>query len=240
MVESGPPAPSIHARHRTTMYARLLSLLLLPLSSACHSPPEPLVGERRWHFDDVAQGELPAGWRVDATRRVGPLATWECTAAKDAPSTPQALSLSYPNHKQYDSFNLCWTPDVPFLDGTLRVMVCGRSGKEDQGGGLIWRAAGPDDYYVVRLNPLEGNLRLYTVQHGNRSMLASADVPATIGRWYELAVTHTQDLIECRVDGRTLISFADATFQHPGGIGVWTKADAATDFDDLVVTGAPR
>ncbi len=217
---------------------RTYSLLLCfwPLV-ACHTTPAPLTGDRRWSFEDTASGTLPAGWRVDATRRVGPLATWEVAPSQGAPSPSQALSLSYPNHKQYDSFNLCWTRQVQFGDGTLVVKLCARSGKEDQGGGLLWRAKGPDDYYVARLNPLEGNLRLYTVKNGNREMLASADVPSAVGQWYELRVEHRGQHIRCAIDGKVVIDLSDATFTDAGGIGVWTKADAATDFDDLVVKG---
>lgn len=215
----------------------LLGLSLFGLSACASTGSPPLHGERRLAFDDVAAGKLPAGWRADATRRVGPLATWEVADSAGAPSAPHALSLSYPNHKQYDSFNLCWTPTLQFGDGTLEVSVCARSGKEDQGGGLLWRAAGPDDYYVVRLNPLEGNLRLYVVQRGNREMLASADAKADKDRWYRLSVTHVGTRIECRVDGRLLLTVDDPTLPAAGGVGVWTKADAATDFDDLLVVG---
>lgn len=213
--------------------------LLLPLSllAACHTAPPPLTGDRHWSFEDTPSGKLPAGFRVDATRRVGPLATWEVATSNGAPSPSQALSLSYPNHKQYDSFNLCWTPEVQFRDGTLAVALCARSGKEDQGGGLLWRAKGADDYYVARLNPLEANLRLYTVKDGNREMLASADVPAKAGEWHTLTIDHRGDHIRCAIDGKVVIDLRDATFPDAGGIGVWTKADAATDFDDLVVKG---
>lgn len=208
--------------------------------TACVSAPPSLQGNLAWTFDDVAAGTLPPGFVVDATRRVGPLATWEVTAAKDAPSAPHALALTYPDHKSYDSFNLCWCPGVVFGDGTLRVRMCARSGKEDQGGGLIWRAAGPDDYYVARLNPLENNLRLYHVVKGNREMLASADFVAQVGRWYDLKVEHQGDRIVCGIDGRDLILAQDAALRRPGGVGVWTKADAATDFDDLRIEGGSR
>lgn len=218
---------------------RILRLtLLLPWLVACHSAQPPLAGEVRWSFEDAAVGKLPAGWVADATRRVGPLATWEVAESAGAPSPKQALSLSYPNHKQYDSFNLCWSPEVRLLDGTLEVSVCARSGKEDQGGGLLWRAQGPNDYYVVRLNPLESNLRLYTVKAGNREMLASADAPAKANAWYRIRVTHIGNDIRVALDGKELLAVQDDTFGNAGGIGVWTKADAATDFDDLVA--APR
>jgi len=214
-----------------------LTLLLLSLLTACSAAPAPLVGERSWSFDDVAVGNLPAGFAVDATRRVGPLATWEVVAGQGSGAS-QVLSLSYPNHKSYDSFNLCWLPDIGFQDGLLKVRLCARSGKEDQGGGLLWRARGPADYYVVRLNPLEGNLRLYHIIGGNRTMLASADCKAEAGGWHELSVSHIGANIVCALDGEVKLQVRDDTLQGPGGIGLWTKADAATDFDDLRVEAA--
>lgn len=222
---------------RLTSLPLLVALLLVV---ACAGPRPALQGMRQWNFDEVAVGAVPADFTVDATRRVGPLASWEVTESKGAPSPKHALSLSYPNHKSYDSFNLCWNKSVGFLDGAVTVNLCARSGTEDQGGGLIWRARGPDDYYVVRLNPLESNLRLYHVVAGNRTMLASAECASVVGQWHELRVEHRQDLIQCAVDGKVLIAVADAALPDAGGIGLWTKADAATDFDDLRVDGTVR
>lgn len=222
------------------------TVLLAAIAAAtpgCSSTAAGAAASEAWNFDSTTPGQLPAGFRAAATRRVGPLATWEVRAVADAPSPPQVLSLSYPNHRSYDTFNLCWTDQVQFGDGVLSVRLRAVSGKEDQGGGLIWRARGPDDYYIARLNPLENNLRLYTVQGGNRSMLASADCEATAGRWYELRIEQQGSHITCSVDGTRLIDLDDATFAAAGGIGLWTKADAATDFDDLRVdrgTAPPR
>jgi hypothetical protein len=221
----------------TTPTRSLLLLAACFAHAACAAPPEPLRGSRRWTFDDTAEGKLPAGFVVDATRRVGALATWEVVAVANAPSAPKVLALTYPNHKSYDSFNLCWVPGLSFRDGVLGVKFCARSGKEDQGGGLIWRATGPNDYYVVRLNPLESNLRLYHVVGGTRTMLASADCAARTGEWHELRIEHRGDWITCSVDGQERLSVRDATLTAAGGIGLWTKADAATEFDDLVVQG---
>jgi hypothetical protein len=220
------------------MRIHVVVVLSLGFLAACAASPPELRGPRAWSFDDVAAGALPAEFVVDATRRVGPLATWEVAASAGTPSGAHALSLSYPNHKSYDSFNLCWLPGIGFRDGALAVRLCARSGKEDQGGGLIWRARGPEDYYVVRLNPLEGNLRLYHVVGGNRSMLASADCTGKLGQWYDLRVEHAGDRIQCSVDGQVRIELRDATLAGLGGVGLWTKADAATDFDDLRVEPA--
>ena len=68
-------------------------------------------------------------------------------------------------------------------------------------------------------------------------MLASADVPAKVGEWHELTIEHRGAHIRCALDGKVVLDLSDTTFPEAGGIGVWTKADAATDFDDLGVTG---
>lgn len=208
------------------------------LLTACATPPAPLRGRSQWSFDEVQEGKLPAGFTIDATRRAGALASWEVVASATAPSAPKALALTYPNHKSYDSFNLCWLPGMVFRDGSLSVKLRARSGKEDQGGGLIWRAAGPNDYYVVRLNPLESNLRLYHVLGGTRTMLGSADCAARTGEWHELRIEHRGEWITCSVDGQERLAVRDAALPAAGGIGLWTKADAATEFDDLVAEGA--
>jgi hypothetical protein len=219
---------------------RIAILLVLLFATACATPPPAFEGTRGWSFDDVPAGSLPQGFEVDATRRVGPLATWEVADSAGAPSPRQALSLSYPNHKSYDSFNLCWVRGISFLDGVISVRLCARSGTEDQGGGLMWRVHGPNDYYVARLNPLESNLRLYHVVDGNRTMLASADCEAKIGQWHELRIEHRGDVIRAAVDGAQKMEVRDATISRAGGVGVWTKADAATDFDDLHIEGPGR
>ncbi|MDO8348738.1 MAG: hypothetical protein Q7T30_00760, partial [Planctomycetota bacterium] len=195
---------------------RSFAFALLVFAAGCAAPRPAASGPMAWSFDDVAAGALPVGFAVDATRRVGPLATWEVAASAGAPSAPHALSLSYPNHRSYDSFNLCWNGAVRLGDGVLSVKLCARSGAEDQGGGLLWRAQGPDDYYVARLNPLESNLRLYHVVGGNRTMLAHAACEARVGQWYELRVEHRGDLIRCAVDGVQKIEVVDATLAKAG------------------------
>lgn len=207
--------------------------LALALAACAGAPAlqQPLT----WSFEDVADGKLPSGFAADATRRVGPLASWEVTASRGCPSGKQALCLTYPNHKQYDSFNLCWTRELSFGDGTLAVSLCARSGEEDQGGGLIWRAQSPDDYYIARLNPLESNLRLYKVIGGNREMLADAKVTADLHQWVRMQITMRGTHMTVAIDGKVLLQADDQALPKAGGVGVWTKADAATDFDDLTV-----
>ncbi len=173
-----------------------------------------------------------AEWRADATGVREPLAAWEWTTGADG---REVVRLVEPRHGSPSTFNLAWNPDADFRDGVLEVSLRADSGVVDQGGGLIWRARGPDDYYVARANPLEDNLRLYTVVDGRRRQLASADLPLEEGVWYRLRIEHVGDHVRVGLDGRTLLDVHDDTFSDAGGIGYWTKADAATSFADLVV-----
>ena len=111
-----------------------------------------------------------------------------------------------------------------------------RSGRIDQGGGPIWRVKDENNYYICRANLLEDNLRLYYVKDGSRHQLASATVKIEGARWHTILVHHEDDQIACSLNGQSLLKVTDNTFPDAGFIGVWTKADAATAFDDILVT----
>ena len=143
------------------------------------------------------------------------------------------LALEKVNHESGGTFNLCWTDKPRFRDGWIEVAFKPVSGEGDQGGGIIWRAKDKDNYYICRANPLEGNFRVYVVKDGNRKELGSAKAEIASGQWHTLHVGHEGDHIVCSLDGQKLLNVSDSTFPDPGGVGLWTKADAATAFDDL-------
>ena len=124
-----------------------------------------------------------------------------------------------------------------FSDLDIAVEFTPRAGDVDASGGLVFRAEGPHDYYVVRANALEGNYRLYTFVDGQRSQIASADVDTpALGHPHTLRVIAIGDHIQAYLDGRLYLDHHDATFSG-GEVGLWTKADSVTDFDDLHVRG---
>jgi hypothetical protein len=192
--------------------------------------------ELRFGFDREPAGGLPPGWTIAATRPGGPLAEWRITADPKAPSAPNVLAITKIHDDSGDVFNLCWTNEVRFLDGSIEVSIRADSGKEDQGGGLIWRARDADNYYVARYNPLENNFRLYYVKDGRRKQLASADIRGVkSSEWFRLKIVHTGDRMEAYLNDRKYLEATDRTFTKAGGIGLWSKADAASSFDDLAV-----
>ena len=193
------------------------------------------VGVQSWDFEDVQLGSLPKGWHSSATHPKKPMAVWKVIKS-DTPSRKQVLSLTKANDSFFNGgiFNLCYTKSVDFKDGEIGVKFKANSGHTDQGGGIMWRVQDDNNYYVVRFNPLEDNFRFYIVKDGHRHELASANVKLSKG-WHKMQIVQNGDNFKASLDGKKLLSFTDNQLPQSGGVGVWTKSDAATSFDDFSV-----
>ena len=110
------------------------------------------------------------------------------------------------------------------------------AGTVDQAGGIAVRLLTPDDYYVVRANALEDNVRFYRVVNGQREQLAGADVKVAPNVWHTLAVKAEGDRFSISYDGKTLLTAEDNRFAGPGKVALWTKADSVTHFDTITIT----
>jgi hypothetical protein len=199
------------------------------------SPPKDVT----FNFDKDDTGKLPDGWKAEGTNQKGPVATWEVTADKTAPSAPNVLSLSKTNHDSGGTFNICWTDKVRFTDGSIEVRFKAVSGKEDQGGGIIWRVKDKDNYMIARMNPLEDNFRVYYVKDASRHQLESAKVAIKAGEWHSMKIEQHADRVRCFLDDKHLLDATDDHVQGEGGVGLWTKADAVSSFDDLSIKPVP-
>jgi hypothetical protein len=124
---------------------------------------------------------------------------------------------------------------VSFGDGEIAVRFKAVTGREDQGGGVIWRAQDSENYYIARFNPLEDNFRIYYVVDGARKILADARIALPAEEWHTLRIVQRGDQFEGYLDGKKLLDGSDDKFTKPGGVGLWTKADAVTSFDDFTV-----
>jgi hypothetical protein len=113
------------------------------------------------------------------------------------------------------------------------------AGEVDQAGGLAVRLLDPNNYYLVRANALEGNVRFYKVIGGRREQLASADLPVQAGTWHMLRLEVRGDRFTVSFDGRELFAATDAAITAPGKVALWTKADSVTRFDALNVEPLP-
>lgn len=131
-------------------------------------------------------------------------------------------------------FNFCYTNDVKLKNGSISVAFRANAGQMDQGGGLMWRVQDNENYYVVRFNPLEDNFRFYIVQDGMRSNIASATVKLSSG-WHTMKIEQKDATFNGYVDGKKYLEYKDAQIKKAGGVGVWTKSDAQTSFDNLKI-----
>ena len=198
----------------------------------------PNAGEAEvWNFDRETTGSLPSRWVAAETHGRGKPGNWRITADDNAVSGPNVLKLDTTNRGR--TYNLCVLQATQYADLNLSVVLRADSGEEDRGGGLVWRYRDPDNYYIVRVNPLESNFRLYKVVGGKRKQMHSADANVPTGRWATVRIEHVADRIDCYLDGKRLISATDETFPGAGLVGLWTKADASTSFDDLTITSNP-
>jgi hypothetical protein len=118
-------------------------------------------------------------------------------------------------------------------DGFVEVKFKPLAGKEDQAGGIIWRFKNGDNYYVARANALENNVSLYYTENGNRKTLKYVDAPVAGNAWHTLRVEFSGQAIRVDLDGKTYIEFKDGHIAGAGAVGVWTKADSVTAFDDF-------
>jgi hypothetical protein len=207
--------------------------LLLPCSVA-HSDERPAA---EYTFDHDEPGKLSTAWKVDYTNPDPGKAEWVVVADSAAPSPKHVLKLAKAESADA-TYNLVIADKPEVADVDVSVKLRPDSGQVDQGGGLVWRCKDARNYYICRINPLEGNFRVYRVVDGKRTQLQSVLLETKSGRWYSLRATMVGDRITCSVDGKPYLQVNDDTLTEAGRIGLWTKADAATSFDDLIVRAA--
>jgi len=183
-----------------------------------------------WSFESDAADKAPAGFEFATTAKT-PAGNWivrldggnKVLAQVDTDKTDRRFAMALVK----DSF---------FKDLKLSVRAKPISGDVDQAAGLVWRYKDPDNYYLVRSNALESNVRLYRVVNGNRTKFAGKDeVKLKAGEWHTLRVEHKGTAIKVYLGDEKLFEADDKTFPDAGKIGVWTKADSVTWFDDLAV-----
>jgi len=134
-----------------------------------------------------------------------------------------------------NEFNVIVAPLGPYTDVDVTMKFKPISGREDASGGIVFRF-NDGKYYAVRANALEGNFRLYSYDRGRRQ-LASASVKApALGQWHAIRVVAVGDRVQAWLDGKPYLDHRDARFKS-GRVGLWTKADSVTAFDDLTIRG---
>ncbi len=189
---------------------------------------------RTWNFDKDKVGAVPAGWVVAETSGRGTPAKWEVVADNTAPSPPNVVAITS-NSNSGRTFNLLMAQGTSYKDVHISVMVKAVKGRQDQGGGPIWRAKDANNYYICRWNPLEDNFRVYYVQNGRRRQIGTTNVNVDPKKWHKIEVIHKGNQITVLLDGKHKVQVQDDTFSEPGMVGLWVKADGCSEFDDLTV-----
>ena len=186
-----------------------------------------------FNFDKDPAGTIPAGWSNQKTGKGG-LGSWAVQADPTAPSKPNVLTQTSKENFGYH-FNVAVAENSDFSDLEIELKFKALTGKEDQGGGPVWRYQDADNYYICRANPLESNFRVYKVVNGNRKQMKSATVDIPSNVWHTIKVKNVGDHIQCWYDGKLYLEVTDNTFKS-GKVGLWTKADAVTSFDDFTIS----
>ena len=186
------------------------------------------------NFDQETAGTLPAGWKAGVTGRGSP--KWTIEKDDTAPSPPNVLRQSGSG-----TFPWCVKSDTSFENGSVEVKFKPISGKQDAAGGIVWRWKDGDNYYIARANALEDNVSLYHTTNGRRDTIKYVNAPVAKNQWHTLKVEFVGKSIRVSFDGKLYISQEDDHIAGPGAVGVWTKADSVTAFDDFTYSVAtPR
>ena len=191
---------------------------------------------RKMDFTDDAVGQPPKGFEFGHTAKAGAPGKW----IVQAEGTNKYLAQVDPDNTRA-RFPVAVVSDLSAADVDLSVRFKPVSGRVDQAAGLVWRFQNEDNYYIVRANALENNVVLYKVEKGKRTDLPlkgegrtygkKTQVPS--GQWSTLRIVAAGPRFEVYFNGNKLYEVEDQTFSQAGKVGVWTKADSVTQFDDL-------
>jgi len=185
----------------------------------------------RIDFETAATGALPSGVTAALTGSGGPVA-WAVVKDPTAPAGPTVLAQTSTDKTDYRfPLAIFEAPIAADIDVAVRFKPV--AGEVDRAAGIAVRLSDPNNYYVVRANALEDNVRLYRMVNGRRSQFAGADAKVPSGKWQELRLVARGSRFEVFLDGKSLYSATDTTIPAAGRVALWTKADSVTRFDDL-------
>jgi hypothetical protein len=226
-------SPAVAARAGAIVRGLAAGLVLLVGCAPSSAPPSASVVRsaaaqsalsateaQRWTFDDNSDGDLPAGAQVFS-------GTWAVRAETDSPSQPNALCQT--GQAEFPALAL---GDAVYTDLTMSARFKPISGRVDQAAGLLFRIQDKDNYYILRANALEGNVNLYIYRNARRSAIKEGSAPVASGQWQELRIEVQGNRFRGLVNGQPVVEATDDSYQA-GQVGLWTKADSVTCFDDV-------
>src|SRR5262245_16296342 len=184
-----------------------------------------------WTFDTDAPDTLPANFVIGTLYDGRPAGEWKVIQAGNAPSPPHVLAQLMGKGAEH-AYKVVLVKASTSTDLDLEVSLLPVEGKADMGGGLIWHAVDDRNYYLTRANPLEQNIRIYRVVKGVRQMLQNFDQIIDVRSWHNLHVVMRGCRVKVFFDEKQIFELCEETFKE-GLIGLWTKSDAVTYFDNL-------
>ena len=221
----------LHPMHRTLAPAVVLALaiggvLMSPTSSAQSATTQ-------IDLSAMKPGFAPEDFAFSRTGS-GDVGEWQVVDDPTA-SNRRVIAQTRADPTDY-RFPLAVYQRVSVKNVDVQVHFKPVAGKVDQAGGIVVRLTTPDDYYVVRANALEDNVRFYRVVKGKREELKGANTKVASNEWHALKLRADGDRFTISFDGRQLFTAQDATFTGAGRVGLWTKADSVTYFDTITIT----
>jgi hypothetical protein len=185
-------------------------------------------------FDTDTIGAAPKAWTATLTGTGN--SKWTVENDQTAPSKSRVLKQS-----GRATYPLLLKDDTSIKDGFIEIKFKAIAGSEDRAAGMVWRAKDANNYYVVRANALEDNVVLYKTVNGTRSSLDivgrkggyGIDVPVPANQWHSLRVDFSGSRFRVRYNGKQLFEVDDTTFGDAGKVGLWTKADSVTLYDEI-------
>jgi len=164
-------------------------------------------------------GRPPGGWEAIADKTA--IGGWAL-----AETTGDSTDLHFP---------MCIAQQIAVRDVDASVRFKPVAGTRDRAGGLVLRAQNAADYYVVVASARDNAIRIYRMQGGRRSLIASKEVPVTSGEWHKLGVLLVGDKFEISLDGKAVLTATDRSLMLPGAVGVWSQSDSVIYFDSLLL-----
>lgn len=186
-----------------------------------------------WTFDKDLPKTLPAEFQVGTLFDGRPAGEWKVIETDPAKSSSHVLGQLMGKGAEH-AYKTVFINGIKASDLELAVSFLPIGGKADMGGGLIWRATDDRNYYLTRANPLEQNIRIYRVVEGVRHLLRNFDQIIDVRQWHTLRVSAKGCQVQVFFDDKQVFDMCDQTFST-GQVGLWTKSDAVTYFDNLTL-----
>jgi hypothetical protein len=230
--EQDETAPSIFSSIRAVTAVAVAACAIASFGFAARSQ----TGETMIAIERMAVGAVPDGFDFARTGQGGP-AQW-VVAADSTAAGGRAIEQTSTDRTDY-RFPLAIHRETSAGNVDVAVRFKAVAGKVDQAAGIALRLRDADNYYVVRANALEDNVRFYRVVGGRREQLEGVNIKVSANEWHALGLRAEGDRFTIVFDGRPLFSASDRTFTGPGKIALWTKADSVTRFDQITIRTLP-